>query len=269
ANPDRIRLNPRIFEMKNPRTCLAILISVALALLLAGCASRQETSVSALHHFKKGNEALQLEAYGGAIRHYNLALAYDKNSPEILYNLGLAYYRSGSHKQAVAAFNAALRLRPEMYDAHYNLALSYDKLYNAEAAHSQYNTYRLMVDGATAQRQGAASNGARPGRIVPFGAAGKPAPGTVRVTQQRLLPQAQGARAGGRGTTTGQMRARGPAGRRNPASLPSKGAARARPGPTKTRQAAARQFTAAPAKAETTSEENGKWWIQDRFTRKR
>ncbi|MCZ6628007.1 MAG: tetratricopeptide repeat protein, partial [SAR324 cluster bacterium] len=92
--------------MKNLRTCLAILISVALALLLAGCASRQETSVSALHHFNKGNEALRLEAYGGAIRHYNLALAYDKNSPEILYNLGLAYYRSGSHKQAVAAFNA-------------------------------------------------------------------------------------------------------------------------------------------------------------------
>jgi pentatricopeptide repeat protein len=41
------------------------------------------------------------------------------------YNLGLAYVRSGMHREAIEAFKQAIRINPDFAEAHYSLGLAY------------------------------------------------------------------------------------------------------------------------------------------------
>ncbi len=235
-----------------------LLFLLGAALLFAGCASQQERSISALHHFNKGNEAFHVADFSNAIRHYRMALEWDETSVEIHYNLGLAYYGVDNHKQAVGAFLAALRIDPELADAHYNLALAYDKLFQPDSAHDHYNRYRELA-----------------GRNTRDGGQGSTALSSAAGGQ---TSKAQAAQGNGPGRTPGRSsasadRAGGPKGARAQAGRP-----RPREGdPITGRQPVVSRSNANGRRAAvggrsrsngTNSGDSQKWWIQDRFTRR-
>ncbi len=223
-----------------------------LGLLQAACASQKERSISALHHFNKGNEAFYIEDYSGAIEHYRQALTWDETAAEVHYNLGLAYYKVDDHDQAVGAFNAALELNPGMADAHFNLALTYDKLFQPSPAHEHYNLYRKLAAGnRKAEEKERAGAGAGPG-------AGGNDRGRARAGRGKgtaAKPGAPGRNGGGAAPRRVTRRQGHPITGRQPiaGTRGQTGAgARAAHGP---------QRGANPG-------DSDKWWIQDRFTRK-
>ncbi|MEE8395827.1 MAG: tetratricopeptide repeat protein [bacterium] len=210
-----------------------LLCCLGAALLLAGCSSAEERSLSALHHFQRGNQAYRVEDFSGAIASYRRAIELDPEAADLHYNLGLAFYRAENFRLAALAFQQALRQRPGMADAHYNLALAYDKLFNSNAAHEHYNLYRALTAPAAVAGNTAA---AVPGRI-PASPAG--AGGGARGSQT--------APGVGLANKTTKSRAR-----------PRAGAARL----TRGRGSAA-------LSQQSNSQGSEKWWIQDRFTRNR
>ncbi len=212
---------------------LTLLLTIVLLLLLGACSGDPEGPVSALHHFRKGNEAYAIEDFQRAIRHFEAALKLDQQTPEIYYNLGLAHYRTENTKRAVWAFQGALRLNPAMANAHYNLALAYDRLYQPDAAHTHFNTYRSMVGGREKNRKDAAETdtAGREGTVARRPSPrGRPTPKTAPSAARR----GQANRA-----TTGS-----PLGRHTPAPVP-------------------------PGQGTIQSGDPNKWWTQDKFNQKR
>jgi tetratricopeptide (TPR) repeat protein len=120
---------------------------VLAASLLAACSSQKDQAASALHFFKRGNQAYAEEDYARAIRLYTQAIALDDRSPALYFNLGLTYFRVDANEEAVKAYSKALKLDPAFAEAQLNLALAYDRLYNAEAARAAYNAYQDLVRG--------------------------------------------------------------------------------------------------------------------------
>ena len=211
--------------------------------MAAGCASQEETTASALLHFKKGNDALRLEEYARAIRHYQIALELDPRASTVHYNLGLAYFQAGDYRQAVRSFQRTLAFDAKMADAHYNLAIAYDRLYQAEAAHAHYNTYVTLTAGkpAPATAPDTAGPAPRPARRPAATAFARPS----GARQTALSPQPTVRR--------GRLTA---GGRREPP----------RQRPLRRGNAAPRQFQPTPpvsAERPNHSREPRKWWIQD------
>jgi len=254
------------------RLLLAVLM---VALLSGGCASQQESRLSALHFFRKGNEAFQAEDFQRAVGHYRRALGKDDSAPQIHYNLGLALFKAGEYREAVAAFQEALRIDPMSADAHFNLALTHDRLYNSESAHSHYNTYRTLVAGnAPAQKRMAAPPvpAARPPEAAPAAAR----PGTAKAPRTGI----QGGRSSAPSLSkkspaqARQEMARAPgsdrqtsAGKTAPqGKLPPhlQGMIQQRPSPRPTQQQ-----TQVPQASQSTNKRGAtsKWWIQDQYTR--
>ena len=120
-----------------------------------------------------------------------------------------------------------------MADAHYNLALAYDRLYQQEAAHSHFNTFRSMVGGR--ERNG--KNGTETDR------AGR----------------------------EGNLTRRAPAQGRPPPKASPSAARRGRPKWASTKSPLGRQPPAPPpaAKGANATGDPKKWWTQDRFNQKR
>lgn len=206
------------------------------ALLTAGCATQQEASLSALHYFNRGNAAYQAEDYRRAIEHFNKALEFDDQAPDIYYNLGLAYYRAGDYEDAVTAYQHAIGLDPSFADAELNLALAYDKLYKAELAHNAYNRYRSLAAGR---------------KIVE--AAGPPLPSGDGGGQTSGMQ-----RVGKAAAQDGQAQAAAQEGQGQPAR------AQARPAQPQAQGLPAGNGAAgAPQQLSNPFEGNAKWWTQD------
>ncbi len=74
------------------------------------------------------DSAYNKEQYGEAINLYREILAGEGNSPEVLYNLGNAYYRRGDVARAVLNYERALRLDPTHPEARANLAFVRSRL---------------------------------------------------------------------------------------------------------------------------------------------
>lgn len=91
------------------RFLLTIITAIA-----ALCASAAPLAVQA-------DSAYNRKDFKSAVRLYHQAINADGVSPEVLYNLGNAYYRIGNLGRAVIYYNRALRLDPSMTDARTNL----------------------------------------------------------------------------------------------------------------------------------------------------
>lgn len=74
-----------------------------------------------------------------AIRHYTLALQYNRNLPDAWYNLGHVLAKQGKTDEAIAHFKEAVRLNPDDADTHNNLGVVLAQKGNLEQAITHYN----------------------------------------------------------------------------------------------------------------------------------
>ena len=74
--------------------------------------------------YKKGMDAYKNGQYDLAIQEFESILSDNRDSPELYYNLGNAFFRSKNTAGAVWAFESCLNLSPTHSDAKYNLKLA-------------------------------------------------------------------------------------------------------------------------------------------------
>ena len=74
--------------------------------------------------YENGMDAYRKGQYDLAIQEFESILLDNWDSPELYYNLGNAFYRSGIIAGAVWAFESCLKLSPTHEDAKYNLSLA-------------------------------------------------------------------------------------------------------------------------------------------------
>ncbi len=74
--------------------------------------------------YKNGMDAYKNGQYDLAIQEFESILSKNWDSPELYYNLGNAFFRSGKTAGAVWAFESCLKLSPSHSDAQYNLKLA-------------------------------------------------------------------------------------------------------------------------------------------------
>ena len=75
-------------------------------------------------HYKSGMDAYKKGQYDLAIQEFESIVSNNWDSPELYYNLGNAFFRSGNTAGAVWAFESCLNLSPTHSDAKYNLKLA-------------------------------------------------------------------------------------------------------------------------------------------------
>ena len=73
--------------------------------------------------FVRGNQSYEAGEFEAAVDSYQEAVRRGAASPELFYNLGNAYYKSGDLGRAVLYYERSLRLAPRDEDARANLAL--------------------------------------------------------------------------------------------------------------------------------------------------
>ena len=59
-------------------------------------------------------------------------------------NVGLAYGKSGKHREAIKAFKEAILIKPDYAEAHYNLAITYLILKDKDAALREYSVLKNL-----------------------------------------------------------------------------------------------------------------------------
>lgn len=111
-----------------------------------GCSNNENIRLSALHYFQEGNSAYHQRDYQAAVWNYSQAIKLDSKSPEMFYNLGLAYYETGNYKNAIKSFKQVEDLTPGLAGTYYNIALAYNKIYKSELAHRYYNKYQAILN---------------------------------------------------------------------------------------------------------------------------
>lgn len=85
-----------------------------------------QSNASSATHLQAATRALKEGRYNEAIQEYRLALKETPGNAEILSNIGIAYHLEGEYQQALAAFKAALGIKPELLSA--NLFFGIDSL---------------------------------------------------------------------------------------------------------------------------------------------
>ena len=74
--------------------------------------------------------------------HQEQALQIQPDNAEAHYTVGLAFGKSGKHREAIKAFKEAILLKPDHAEAHYNLAITYLILKDKDAALREYNVLK-------------------------------------------------------------------------------------------------------------------------------
>jgi len=71
-------------------------------------------------------------------------LSVQSDDAEAHNNVALACGKSGKHRQAIAAFKEAIRVKPDYAEAHYNLAITYLILKDENAALREYSVLKNL-----------------------------------------------------------------------------------------------------------------------------
>jgi tetratricopeptide (TPR) repeat protein len=77
---------------------------------------------------KRANALYAQKNYTAAIQQYEMIRQIQGESPELYFNLGNAYYRTGDIAHAILNYNRALLLRPNYDDAQFNLQIAQRKV---------------------------------------------------------------------------------------------------------------------------------------------
>lgn len=91
--------------------------------------------------FKESHDLLEAKRALDARFLLEKAEALEPNSPEIHYNLGMAYHNSGNLPKAIEEFQLALKLKPDMTDAMLNIGSSYQALGQKNEAIAWFHRY--------------------------------------------------------------------------------------------------------------------------------
>jgi len=75
-------------------------------------------------HYKNGMDAYRVGHFDLAVQEFEIILENNWDSPELYYNLGNAFYRSGNTAGAVWAYESCLKLSSTHTNARYNLKLA-------------------------------------------------------------------------------------------------------------------------------------------------
>lgn len=102
------------------RTSLA---SIAMLVILgsSSLAAADEASATRDAAFRRGNEAYFRAKYPEAIEAYEQVVALGVRSPDLFYNLGNAYLKSGQLGPAIFNYERTLELQADAEDAQFNL----------------------------------------------------------------------------------------------------------------------------------------------------
>lgn len=100
---------------------ISVLLFLVLSFSLSAEVSLQVEQKKADDFYKKGK-------YEEAITAYESMLPKDKESPQIFYNLGNAYYKSGQTAKAILYYERALLIKPNFDDARFNLEMAQTKV---------------------------------------------------------------------------------------------------------------------------------------------
>jgi len=80
--------------------------------------------------FEQANQAYEKANYNFAIEQYESILADGKYAPEIHYNLGNAYFKTGKLGKAILQYERTLRLNPDDKEAQKNLSIARVRIEN-------------------------------------------------------------------------------------------------------------------------------------------
>ncbi len=122
------------------------------ALILMSCSSKKDDLrlKQAGLYFGAGTQSLMEKEYTEALKNLLQANSMDPNNPEILNNLGMAYYFKGEKDLAIKHLNLALKYNPDSSDAKVNLASILFKDKNFREAE---RLYKLVLKDLTYDKQ--------------------------------------------------------------------------------------------------------------------
>ena len=104
-------------------------------------------SISAETYFTWGYTKYNLGDYKGAIADYDSAIRLKPDLAAVYYNRGIAKYKLGQHFAAIADYDTAIRLKPDYANTYYNRGIAKYKLGQHFAAIADYDTaIRLKPD---------------------------------------------------------------------------------------------------------------------------
>lgn len=117
---------------------------ILLCFILTACSANDELKISALDHFKRGNNHYKQNDLLAAESEYKKAISSDPDQERFYYNLGLVYYSLVLYEKAVDQYNKSIELNPKFAEAWYNLALALEKLDETEKAFQAYQKYKKL-----------------------------------------------------------------------------------------------------------------------------
>jgi len=82
----------------------------------------------------------QQKSYASSAPHLEKAIALGLEDAHLHNFLGICYNRTNRSSKAVGEFQHAIKLDPNLAEAHLNLAFAHQLLHHAKAAHEEYAT---------------------------------------------------------------------------------------------------------------------------------
>jgi tetratricopeptide (TPR) repeat protein len=102
----------------------SLIIHLVITVLLLVPVVSVANDAKAMEIFNQADKYYMDQAYDKAAEYYEKLVAINKVSPEVYYNLGNAYYKSGNIAAAILNYERAKRLRPSDEDIDYNLRMA-------------------------------------------------------------------------------------------------------------------------------------------------
>lgn len=123
--------------------CDRIILILAIGLLLGSCASSQgkmdrRQERDSQHQYELAVMSLRYNLIDEAIKYLKKALTLDPNHPPSYYLLGMAHVEKKNYKEAAAAFEKSLELKPDVSEAHVRLGVVYQEIGLPDKAEEEY-----------------------------------------------------------------------------------------------------------------------------------
>lgn len=123
--------------------CDRIILILAIGLLLGSCASSQgkmdrRQERDSQHQYELAVMSLRYNLIDEAIKYLKKALTLDPNHQPSYYLLGMAHVEKKNYKEAAAAFEKSLELKPDVSEAHVRLGVVYQEIGLPDKAEEEY-----------------------------------------------------------------------------------------------------------------------------------